>query len=259
LTVSETAAWYFYLGTFLALLASGLGFPIPEEIPVVTAGVMAGREWSDPASHLRWWVLLPVCIVGVVTGDGFLYGMGRWFGPRVLENRWMRRMIPPEKRSRIEANFHQYGVLVLLFARFLPAIRSPIFITAGVMRLPFTRFVLADGLYALPGVSLLFFLSFWFGQSFADLVERAEERVDRLRPLLILLFIAAIAGFLLYHFLRRPVVTGEPEDLPMLVDKMAVKTLKIERPHELRPPSADGAPPANDKAPSETRERSDSS
>jgi len=59
---------YGYLGIFLALLASGLGFPIPEELPVITAGVMVGHE----DTILRWYIMLPVVIAGVVLGDGLL-------------------------------------------------------------------------------------------------------------------------------------------------------------------------------------------
>jgi membrane protein DedA with SNARE-associated domain len=171
---------------------------------------------------LRWWIMLPLCILGVVVSDGLLYGMGRLWGPRLLDSKWMRRLVPPERRRRIEGNFHEYGVLVLLFARFLPTIRSPIFIMAGTMRLPFTKFLLADGLYAIPGVSLLFFLAFWFGDQFRDLVFAAEGKVQALRPVLILLLIAGVAAYLFFHFVRHPVATGDPrEELPVIGEQVA--------------------------------------
>jgi membrane protein DedA with SNARE-associated domain len=189
--------------------------------------------------------LLPICIAGVVISDVLLYSLGRWWGPSLLETGPMKRVIPPAKRQRIEDNFHQYGVYVLLFARFLPAIRSPIFITAGVMRLPLSKFILADGLYAIPGVNLLFWLAFWFGDQFRDLVERAVDRVDRIRPLLILLVIAAAAGFLLYHFLRRPVSTGDPKELPVLGQQVAAK---IEHQHESKIIKPEPTDPPQDPA-----------
>jgi membrane protein DedA with SNARE-associated domain len=208
--------------TFASLLAAGIGFPIPEELPILFAGGWAGHN-SD-LGPFRW-LILPVCILGVVISDGLLYGVGRYFGPRVLEWRGVKRLLPPEKRERIESNFHKYGVLTLLFARFLPAIRSPIFITAGIMRLSFAKFVIADGIYAIPGVSLLFFLSFWFGDHFRDLVLR---KVEVIRPLAVLLAIAVVAGFLLYHFLRRPVASGDPEELPLLGSRVAAKMAPAE-------------------------------
>lgn len=259
------AALYVYVLTFLALVAAGVGFPIPEELPIVTAGALVGHAAEDherpeawpevllvggitpamawPASvpwgavqlscdpkplepplPLRWWIMLPVCILGVVISDGLLYGMGRYFGRPLLEKPFVARLLPPVKRQRIEDNFHRYGVLVLLFARFLPTIRSPIFIMAGIMKLSFTKFLLADGLYALPGVSLLFFLAFWFGDQFRDLIVHAESKVEKLRPLIVLLLIAGVAGYLLAHFFRHPVATGDPrEEVPLVGGKVAEK------------------------------------
>ena len=64
---------YGYIGVFLALLAAGFGFPIPEELPVITAGVLVGHG----EINLRWYYMLPLCIVGVVLGDCVLYYAGR--------------------------------------------------------------------------------------------------------------------------------------------------------------------------------------
>jgi len=217
--VASSIFWAFLL-TLGALVAAGIGFPIPEELPIVGAGIWVGH--NPELGPLRW-LIWPLCIVGVVTSDGLLYGMGRFFGPRLLENRWMKRLVPPEKLDKIQENFHRYGVWTLLFARFLPAIRSPIFVTAGIMRLSLTRFLVADGIYAIPGVSGLFFLSWWFGDQFQALVERAETKVHKVRPLIILLVIAAVGGFLLYHFLRKPVTTGDPGEIPLIGDKVAAR------------------------------------
>jgi membrane protein DedA with SNARE-associated domain len=212
--VFDLSNLYPYFAVFAALLAAGIGFPIPEEIPVVTGGVWVAS--SDNALH--WWIMLPFCIAGVVLSDGLLYGMGRFWGPRLLEFRWIKtRLLPPEKKRKIEDNFHKYGVKILLFARFLPAIRSPIFITAGVMRVSFARFLVADGIYAIPGVSLLFFLGYWFTDQF----QRAVERMESYRPLIVVLVLAAVASYLVYHFLNQPVTTGDPKELPVIGGQVA--------------------------------------
>ena len=149
--------------------------------------------------------MLPVCIAGVVVSDAFLYTIGRHGGAHLLEMRWVQRhLVKPEKRAKIERNFQKYGVKILLGARLLPGIRAPIFIMAGVMRLPMARFILADGLYAVIGVNILFWLAFWGGDAFADLVRAAEHRVSSLvRPLLIIGGWAAVGAVLLRLYLRR--------------------------------------------------------
>ncbi len=206
---------YFFVLTFGLLVAAGCGFPIPEEAPIIGAGIWVGHNAEYGPSR---WLLLPVCIFGVVISDGLLYGIGRFWGPRLFETRWVKRFLTLEKRQRIEGNFHKHGIMVLLFARFLPAIRSPIFITAGVMRLSLTRFLLADGIYAIPGVSLLFFLSFWFTDQFLDLF---QNKVEKARPILILAGLAVVAVFLIFHFVRRPLSSGDPQELPPIVNQVA--------------------------------------
>jgi membrane protein DedA with SNARE-associated domain len=222
--VDSTALWK-YLGVFGTLLAAGMGLPIPEELPIVTAGAMVGHDANPnpddpthPTSHLRWYVMLPVVIAGVVIGDAILYTIGRVWGYKVLDFRFVRtRMLPPDRRARIERNFHRYGIWILLGARLLPGIRSPIFLMAGINRLPLTKFLLADGLYAIPGVSMLFFLAYVFTDQFVDLV----RRIDAVRPQIIMCVIAVSVGYMIRYFQEHPVSTGDPEDVPVIGSKLA--------------------------------------
>ncbi|MCE9529708.1 MAG: DedA family protein [Planctomycetes bacterium] len=155
-----------YVGVFVALVISAFGAPIPEEFPIVTAGVLVGKEWDNPNSWMKWWIMLPVLIAGVVACDVILYFIGRKWGTKLLKRKWVQKnVLPPDKKEKIEKNFHEYGIAILLVARLLPGIRSPMFIMSGVMRLPFRKFIIADSLYAIPGVNLLFWLSYWFTTS----------------------------------------------------------------------------------------------
>ena len=52
-----------YLGIFLVLFAAGVGMPLPEEVPVIASAVLAHE------GVVRWWLVLPVCIAGVLSGD----------------------------------------------------------------------------------------------------------------------------------------------------------------------------------------------
>ena len=211
----QNFADYGYLGVFLALVGSGLGLPIPEEIPVVMAGAMVGHEDTP----LKWYVMLPVVMAGVVIGDGFLYGMGRVWGTWLLSRKWVqRRVLTPEKRAEIEKNFHDRGIAVLLGARLLPGIRTPIFLMAGVLRVPLTRFLVADGLYAIPGVNLLFWLAYLLTDQLVELVKKLEEY----RPLVMVSILSAVAGALFQKYvLTRKVSTGEAPHVPPMIAKPA--------------------------------------
>ncbi len=206
---------YGYIGVFVALIAAGFGFPIPEELPVITAGILVGH--GD--TNLRWYIMLPVVIAGVVTADGLLYAAGRLWGTRLLEIGWVkRRLLPPEKREEIEKNFAARGIMVLLGARLLPGIRTPIFLMAGVLRVPLGRFLLADGIYAIPLVNLLFWLSYALTDQMLEVFQQVQKVQEEYRPVVIVAILSAVAGALLHKYLfGRKVVTGSPAEMPPLL------------------------------------------
>ena len=82
---------------------------------------------------------------------------------------------------------------------------------------------LADGIYAIPGVTLLFFLGYWFSGSMVSLL---QNEVAQVQHIIILIAILGVAGYFLYRFLRRPAVTGDPKDIPPLPGQIA-HTMKL--------------------------------
>jgi hypothetical protein len=93
-----------------------------------------------------------------------------------------------------------------------------LFLTAGSMRLPLPRFLLADGLGAVVGNSFFFFLGFWLGDSVKTLIEGVEER---LKPILIIVAVGLVVAYLLWLFLRHPVSTGDPSEVPLIGPQVA--------------------------------------
>ena len=124
-----------YLGLFVALLLGSLGAPIPEEIPIVTAGVMAHEQ------VVHWWLALAVCVVGVLSGDLVLYGAGRRWGARVLERPLVRCLLDPARQQELAARYRRHGVLIVFAARHVMGLRAAAFVTAGIVRLPFWKFL----------------------------------------------------------------------------------------------------------------------
>jgi membrane protein DedA with SNARE-associated domain len=145
--------WGWYLSIFFWLFCTGIGLPpFPEEGGILYA---AGVAAVHPNVH--WWLAWPATSAGILCADMVLYGVGRWFGPRLFEHRWVQRLVNPERRRRFEGRFHDHGMKVLVTARFLPPLRTGVFVVAGALRYSFVRFLIADGLYLVFGVALFFF------------------------------------------------------------------------------------------------------
>lgn len=203
-----------YLGVLGGLLLSGLGLPVPEEIWVVGAGATTGHEESG----IRWWAMLPTCIIGVVVGDGLLYTVGRIWGHRLLDKKWVQRwLVAPDKRVRIQRNFDRYGIWILLGARLVPGIRSPIFLMAGMNQMPLIKFIIADLLYAIPGVTTLFFLAYMFTDPFVELVRKA----DSYRQVVVVFLAGAAVGYMIRFIQKHPVTEGDPKEVPIIGEQIA--------------------------------------
>ncbi len=225
--IPDSRALWLYLITFGGLLASGMGVPLPEELWVVWAGASSRHPPDDIV--VMWWIMLPACILGVVLGDSFLYAVGWFWGHRLLNRKWVQRwVLRPERRVRIQRNFDRYGVWILLAARLLPGLRSPIFLLAGTNRMPVVKFVVADGVYAIPGVSMMFFLAYAFTDQFVEIVQKAEK----VRPISIVIVITAVAVYLVHYFCKHPVAEGDPKELPIIGEQIASHIKHPEKPVE---------------------------
>ncbi|MFL5302331.1 MAG: DedA family protein [Anaeromyxobacteraceae bacterium] len=171
-----------YVFVFGVLVLCGFGFPMPEDVVLVTGGVLAWMESPletitigdmvrDPG--LQHMVL--VGLAGILAGDSVIYWLGRRLGVRVAEFRLLRRLVPPEKLEEVEKRLRRRGKLVVVLARYLPGLRAPTYFTVGHSRLPYWQFLLFDGLAALVSAPLWVCLGFWFG----DDIGRAAREATR--------------------------------------------------------------------------------
>jgi membrane protein DedA with SNARE-associated domain len=182
-----------YVGAFLVLLAAGLGAPIPEEVPVVAAGVLAHEGVA------RWWLMLPACVLGVLSGDTALYWIGRHWGERVLSCRPVRRVLSREREEALRAAYCRYGVTIVFTARHVIGLRAAAFLTAGIARVPFGRFLAADTAAAVVGVPVVFGLAFFFTAQLRQILADAH-RVERWVAVLAL---GVAAAWMARHAYRR--------------------------------------------------------
>ncbi|WP_020648204.1 DedA family protein [Solimonas variicoloris] len=145
-----------YLAVFVVLLACGFGMPIPEDITLVAGGIIAGI--GDANVHL----MCLVGLAGVLSGDAVMFWTGRHFGERARQLRWVSWLLTPKRYARIEALYRRHGNRLMFIARFLPGLRTPIYLTAGMTRrVPFWRFLMLDGLAALISVPLWVYLGYF--------------------------------------------------------------------------------------------------
>jgi membrane protein DedA with SNARE-associated domain len=181
------------VGLFFVLFIAGLGAPIPEELPILSAGVLAHEGLA------RWWIALPVCIAGVIAGDAVLYWVGYHWGERILDWWIVRRVLSPEREERLKGSYRRHGVKIVFAARHVMGLRAAAFLTAGISRVPFWKFLACDAAAALVSVPLAFGAAFLF----TDQIEGVMRDVHRVERWLLLLLLVGVAGWIAWAAFRR--------------------------------------------------------
>lgn len=192
-----------YLGIFAVLLFGSLGMPIPEEMAIIAAAVLSHEGIA------RWWIAVPVCLLGVLSGDMVLYWVGRHWGEPVLNWRLVRLVLSPRREQWLKAAYRRHALKTVVTARHVMGLRAAAFLTAGSANVPFWKFVVADAGAAFVGVPLLFGLAYFFTDRIKATMADVH-RAERWLGLAGLLVLAAVLVVRVWRWHRR--VGQEPLD-----------------------------------------------
>jgi membrane protein DedA with SNARE-associated domain len=158
-----------YVGIALSLFVAGLGVPIPEDIPLIFGGAMAG------AGKINVWVHFGLSMAFILIGDACLYGIGRRLGNASEQKGFFGKLLTPQRRAAAGRYYVRFGDWTVFFGRFIAGVRGAIFLTAGVVKFPFWRFVLLDFLAALISVPVWIYLGWYFGENWEVIIESVKD------------------------------------------------------------------------------------
>ncbi len=209
-----------YAVVFGVLVLCGFGLPLPEDIILVTGGLLAWRasplEEVSLAAMARDHSLLSMIafgMAGILVGDSIIYLAGRKLGHRLAEFGPLRRIITPQKLTEAEKLLRRRGNLVVVVARFLPGLRAPTYFTVGHAKVPYWEFLLFDGVAALVSAPLWVCLGFYFGSNIAEALRTAGHFGNY-----ILAAVLAVVGGIAFRWWQRrrarQAEGGEPPAAP---------------------------------------------
>ncbi|MEU9589095.1 DedA family protein [Streptomyces sp. NPDC048219] len=133
------AAVYAVVGLVIGL--ESLGIPLPGEIILVSAALLSSQHGGvDP-------VVLGACAsAGAVIGDSIGYAIGRKGGRPLLA--WLGRKFPKHFSeghiATAERSFQKWGMWAVFFGRFVALLRIFAGPLAGVLRMPYWKFLIAN-------------------------------------------------------------------------------------------------------------------
>lgn len=149
--------WVVY-GLVTALLtASSFGLPIPEEVTLISCGLvgyMALHPEQFPPPSVNSTPVNPitlsiVCFLAVFLSDLIVFFIGRYGGMKLLKARRLQKYVTSEAFQKTIRWVESYGAIMAGAFRFTPGLRFPGHMACGMLGLKTWKFCAVDGLAAL--------------------------------------------------------------------------------------------------------------
>jgi membrane protein DedA with SNARE-associated domain len=161
---------YGYAILFLLVAIESLGIPLPGETALVTAAAFAAT--GDLTVELVFLTALAAAVIGDNTG----YWIGRKGGLSVVERYGHRVGLTRAKLKKVRTFYEQHGSKTVLIGRFIAVFRSWAAVLAGVMKMPYARFVLFNAIGCATWTTVYTTLGYLFGRNL-PLLEHYTKRI----------------------------------------------------------------------------------
>jgi membrane-associated protein len=145
------------------------GLLVPGDTAAILAGVAANRGHLDLATTLA--LVAVAAIIGASVG----FGLGRFYGVRVLK--WSIFERYRERLDRSDQFFERHGTVALVFGRFSTFFRTMLPQLVGMSSMRYRRFLLASTAGAIIWGSAMVMAGYAIGQSFAAILKQVDSWV----------------------------------------------------------------------------------
>ncbi|MEW6685909.1 MAG: DedA family protein [Candidatus Edwardsbacteria bacterium] len=164
-----------YLAIFIFLLLLSLGLAISEDVALLIIGYLVAK------GYIAMVPTLAVALAGIGASDAITYLIGYLLGGSLLRNKWLLKIVKPHRVEKGERWFARWGEKAIFVARFIIGVRFQVFVTAGMMRMKFLRFLLVDSLAALLFVPLMILLGYFCSKDLeivAKWISSSSQRIS---------------------------------------------------------------------------------
>lgn len=161
-----------------------IGFFFPGDTLLLSAGVFAAQ------GHLNIVTTIIVIAAAAIAGDNVGYHIGKRYGRRLFRKP-DGLVFRQEYIQRAEAFYERFGSRTMLFAHFVPVVRTFAPPVAGVARMPYKEFVLFDAIGDIAWAIVVTMVGYWFGTKIPN--------IDHYILLAVAAVMAITLGPTLYH------------------------------------------------------------
>jgi membrane-associated protein len=171
-----------------------VGFIFPGETAVLVAGVVASQD------HVNVGVVVVIVVGAAIAGDSVGYAIGHRYGERLMQLSILRRRRPALDRAL--EGLRRRGPIYIFIGRFTAFLRAVMPALAGMSRMNYRRFLIANAAGALLwGVT--FTLLGYFAGTELTRIENDATWVG------LAVLIAMVLFLVVFHFVKKSRETNE--------------------------------------------------
>jgi len=182
------------------LLICGFGIPIPEDVTLIAAGLLAG------VGNISLTGAFIAGFFGVLAGDSLLFFLGRKLGYRVFKLPIFNKIFTESRVHLAREKVLNNSKFICFTARFLPGLRSPIFLTSGILGVKPIVFFTLDGLASLISIPLWIMLGWWFGKKVTEDPTAIDQALETAKAFNVYIFTALavlIFGYITFKIIQK--------------------------------------------------------
>jgi len=130
---------------------------LPGDSLLFAAGALA----ANPSNNLNVWLLMLLLFLAAFLGDTVNYSIGDYLGPKVFRRDY--RFLKRAHLLKTQAFYEKYGGKTIIFARFIPIIRTFAPFVAGVGTMKYSKFISYNIIGAFLWIVIFTLLGYCFG------------------------------------------------------------------------------------------------
>ncbi len=183
---AHNAHWYI----FIAIILAGFNIPFSADLLILLAAVLAATIVPENS-----WLLFGSILLGCYFSAMCAFWLGRLLGSTLGKTKFFSKLINPQRIAKIRQFYDKYGLWTLVIGRFIPfGVRNCIFMSSGMSKLHFGKFILMDALACTLWCSACFYLFFTLGQNY----ETIWGYLKAFNLLIFVAFSVTVIGFIWY-------------------------------------------------------------
>lgn len=190
--MEEALHWinqYGLVAVSLLILSCGVGVPLSQDLVVLIAGFLVGQG----AFHFL--DVLVVCFASIMGADIMLYHIGKLHGLVPF----VHKILTPKRRKWIENFFEKFGSQSIFIVAFIPGVRTPTFITAGIVKMPLWKFISWDFL----GMSIVATLEVYLASRLKVPLNVLEKFYHNIAIAILAIFLLIVLFLVLKFFFKK--------------------------------------------------------